>query len=58
VAASVDFVDDGRSCVLEAGDFCLVRQGLRFSYRNSGDEPAELCLVHTPDFDPDAEVFV
>lgn len=58
VEGSVEFVDDGEASVLEAGDVCFVPQGRCFSYRNTSDGPATLCLVHTPGFDPDAEVFI
>lgn len=58
VSGSVEFVDEGEVCVLAAGDFCLVSQGRRFSYRNVSDEPAALSLVHTPSFEAEAEVFV
>lgn len=43
---------------LKKGDFCLVGQGKPFSYRNVTSEPACLVLVHTPPFDPGAEVFL
>ena len=58
VTGSVEFVDGGKASVLSAGDFCLVPQGQRFSYRNVSDTTASLCLIHTPCFDSDAEVFV
>ena len=41
---------------LMPGDFCLVRQGERFSYVNLSSESATLLLVHTPSFDLGAEV--
>jgi mannose-6-phosphate isomerase-like protein (cupin superfamily) len=58
VTGSVEFIDDGEAHALSAGDFCLVSQGQRFSYRNVSDTPATLCLVHTPGFDADAEILV
>jgi mannose-6-phosphate isomerase-like protein (cupin superfamily) len=58
VTGSVEFIDAGEANVLSAGDFCLVPQGQRFSYRSVGDTAASLCLIHTPSFDSDAEVFV
>jgi mannose-6-phosphate isomerase-like protein (cupin superfamily) len=57
VAGTVEFVDSGQSHMLSQGDFGLVAQGERFSYRNVGDKPARLCLFHTPSFDLDSEVF-
>lgn len=47
----------GKTRTLAAGDFCLVSQGDRFSYRNTSDAPARPCLFHTPSFDIDSEVF-
>ncbi len=57
VSGTLEFVDSGQTHVLSAGDFCLVARGERFSYRNVSDQPAQLCLFHTPSFDLDAEVF-
>lgn len=54
----VQFGLDGAETTLCAGDFCLVRQGQRFWYGNQMEETATLILVHTPGFDPAAEVFV
>ena len=42
---------------LDAGDFCLVPQGKRFSYSNVGSSLAVLALVYTPSFELNAEVF-
>jgi mannose-6-phosphate isomerase-like protein (cupin superfamily) len=57
VSGTLEFVDGGEPVILAAGDFCLVPQGEQFSYRNTSDSPAELCLFHTPSFDLDSEVF-
>jgi len=43
---------------LAAGDFVLVPQGRSFWYENRTPAPAALLLVHTPAFDPQAELFV
>jgi mannose-6-phosphate isomerase-like protein (cupin superfamily) len=58
LAGRLNFVLAGQPCELEAGDFCLVRQGIRFSYENRTGESTSLLLVHAPSFDLDAEVFV
>jgi len=55
---SVRFHLDGQEHALAEGDFCLVKQGKVFDYRNDEDSPARLILVHNPPFDPNAEVFV
>ena len=54
---AISFSLDDERFGLAAGDFCLVRQGQRFDYRNEANEPATLVLVHTPSFELDAEVF-
>jgi mannose-6-phosphate isomerase-like protein (cupin superfamily) len=57
-SGEIDFVLDGETQALKAGDFCFVRQGRRFSYANASSKPAMLVLVHTPRFDLRDEVFV
>jgi mannose-6-phosphate isomerase-like protein (cupin superfamily) len=57
VSGTVEFVEQGEAHELSAGDFCLVPRGERFSYRNSSEAPATLCLFHTPSFDLGQEVF-
>jgi mannose-6-phosphate isomerase-like protein (cupin superfamily) len=56
-AGTIEFVDSGEAQELSAGDFCLVAKGEHFSYRNVSGAPATLCLLHTPSFDGDSEVF-
>ena len=51
------FVLEGEPHAMKAGDFCLVKQGRRFSYSNEGSEPATVVLVHTPNFDLEEEAF-
>ena len=53
----IHFTVSGEESTLGEGDFCLVRRGEVFSYRNLTQEIAELALLHTPPFDPSAEVF-
>lgn len=57
-SGEIDFVLDGDSQALKAGDFCFVAQGRRFSYANKSRSLATLVLVHTPSFDLREEVFV
>ena len=57
IEGSVRFTLDGDEFDLDTDDFCLVKQGRKFSYRNTTSEPAKLVLVHTPPFELDAEVF-
>lgn len=54
---SVDFTLSGKPHMLSAGDFCIIPQGQRFSYQNTGTKEVQLYLIHTPSFDLDSEVF-
>lgn len=58
LAGRLSFVLDGEAYQFEAGDFCLVRQGIRFSYENRTAESTSLLLLHAPSFDLGAEEFV
>ena len=58
VSGTVEFSDAGAARELSAGDFCLVRKGDHFSYRNTGETAAILCLFHAPSFCAESEVFV
>jgi len=58
LAGRLNFVLNGQAYELETGDFCLVQQGVRFSYENRSAESTSLLLVHAPSFDLGAEVFV
>jgi mannose-6-phosphate isomerase-like protein (cupin superfamily) len=57
VSGEIGFVLEGEDYALGPRDFCLVRQGQRFAYRNDSAAPALLVLVHSPSFEIDAEVF-
>lgn len=54
----VQFDVDGRIEILTKGDFCYVKQGTPFAYRNISSDSATLVLAHTPPFDLSSEVFV
>jgi mannose-6-phosphate isomerase-like protein (cupin superfamily) len=58
MTGSVEFTLDGQQQVLSAGDFCVVPQGQHFSYLNRELKEAQICLVHTPCFDLNSEVFL
>ena len=58
VNGTIRFVLENKVFDLNAGDFCLVRQGEKFSYSNMQNSDAQLVLVHTPSFDLESEVFV
>ena len=57
VQGSVSFTVNKESGNLAAGDVCLVPQGERFSYTNTGSGDAVLILVHTPSFRLECEGF-
>jgi mannose-6-phosphate isomerase-like protein (cupin superfamily) len=57
-SGEIEFVLDGESQMLKAGDFCFVKRGRHFSYANTSRELVTLILVHTPSFDLRDEVFV
>ena len=58
IDGTIRFMLDGAETDLVTGDFCLVRQGRRFSYSNPTATLARLVLVHTPNFNLAEEVFV
>ena len=58
VEGSVRFTLEDEEFDLDTGDFCLVKQGQVFSYRNVQADVARLVLVHTPPFEIANEVMV
>jgi mannose-6-phosphate isomerase-like protein (cupin superfamily) len=58
LSGQVRFAVEEEEWNLAAGDFVWVPQGQSFWYENRTPSPAVLLLVHTPAFDPDAELFV
>lgn len=57
-SGEIRFVLDGEPRTMEAGDFCFVKKGRRFSYANESSQLSILILVHTPGIDVREEVFV
>ena len=57
IAGLIDFRLDGKSKSMSPGDVCVVPQGARFDYTNSGSQDAKVILVHTPSFKLESEVF-
>lgn len=51
------FIVDNQVLNLSTGDVCIIRQGVRFSYKNKTGAVAKLLLVHTPSFKLTEEVF-
>ena len=58
VSGEIFFLLEGEGFLLGPKDFCFVKRGKRFAYRNEGPSPATIVLVHTPSFDLESEVFV
>jgi len=58
ISGKLQFTIDAESCELEKGDFCLIKKGQHFSYKNTSGEMATIMLFHTPNFNLDAEVFL
>ena len=49
-------VNDGEY-VLSNGDFCVIKKGEKFKYKNNSGEIVKMILVHTPSFRLDQEIF-
>ena len=58
VFGEVCFTIEGNKLIFKEGDFCLIKQGERFSYTNNSGNIAKLVLVHTPRFNLEDEVFI
>jgi len=50
IEGAVRFVVDDLAADLSAGDACIIRQGVPFSYENKTEAVARILLVHTPSF--------
>ena len=57
VQGSIAFMLENDSFSLSEGDFCLVKKGENFDYRNETQTDVKLILFHTPSFDLSSEVF-
>ena len=57
VEGTLNFLIDNESCVLCAGDVCIIPQDVTFYYENASNNTAKLILIHTPDFVLEEEVF-
>jgi mannose-6-phosphate isomerase-like protein (cupin superfamily) len=53
----IEFSINDENVVLDKGDFCVIRKGDKFKYRNEAESPATLILVHTPRFVLEEEVY-
>ncbi len=57
INGKIDFMINDDNFILNKGDFCIIKKGDKFKYKNNFNEDASLILVHTPDFDLNEEVF-
>lgn len=58
IEGKIEFMINDTIYSLNKGDFCLIKKGDKFKYKNDTGEPVSLVLVHTPSFDLGEEVFV
>ncbi|MBN2442186.1 MAG: cupin domain-containing protein [Spirochaetales bacterium] len=54
---TIDFTINDEDYSLNKGDFCIIKKGETFNYRNNSEDEVSLILVHTPHFMLDKEVF-
>ena len=57
INGKIGFTINDDNYILNKGDFCIIKKGEEFRYKNNGDEVVSLILVHTPNFDLNEEVF-
>ncbi|NOX65803.1 MAG: cupin domain-containing protein [Chlorobi bacterium] len=57
IEGRISFTVDDLVADFSAGDACIIRQGVRFSYENKTGVVARVLLVHTPSFVLAEEVF-
>ena len=57
IDGTIDFMVNHETYTLTKGDFCIIKKGDKFNYKNKSNEAVSLILVHTPNFILDEEVF-
>lgn len=57
IDGKIDFTIDDNNFCLNKGDFCIVKKGEKFKYKNNTNEIVSLILIHTPNFILAEEVF-
>lgn len=57
VKGSIEFSINGEEVTLNKGDFCIIKKGDKFKYKNNTEETTTLILVHTPHFILEEEEF-
>jgi mannose-6-phosphate isomerase-like protein (cupin superfamily) len=57
INGKIDFTINNDNYILNNGDFCIIKKGNKFKYKNNYNETVSLILVHTPAFELNEEVF-
>ncbi len=57
INGKIDITINDDNYILNKGDFCFIKKGDKFIYKNNFNEAASLILVHTPNFELNEEVF-
>lgn len=57
INGKIDFLINGENVTLNEGDFCIIKKGDKFKYKNSTNTIVTLVLVHTPNFILEEEVY-
>ncbi len=57
INGKIDFAINDDNFILNKGDFCIIKKGDKFRYKNNFNEVVSLILVHTPGFELNEEVF-
>jgi len=57
VEGKIDFFINNNNYTLDKGDFCIIKKGDKFKYKNNTNKVVSLVLIHTPNFDLNEEVF-
>ncbi len=58
ISGKINFQINNQEYVLSDGDFCIIKKGEKFNYKNESDEIVKMVLVHTPNFQLDQEVYI
>jgi mannose-6-phosphate isomerase-like protein (cupin superfamily) len=57
INGTIGFTINDDNYILNKGDFCIIKKGDKFKYKNDCNEVVSLILVHTPNFELNEEVF-
>ena len=57
IEGKIEFTINNEDYVLAKGDFCIIKKGDKFKYKNNFKDDVKLVLVHTPNFIIEEEIF-